>query len=381
MKKDDNFVRHLNNEKQGGIILKKINTGILVALLSLLFLAGCSPFALNVQTLSLKLGDTAQLATNSKDNEIVWASSDTSVLAVGNNGEIVTKGVGTAKVTATDSKDKIAECMVTVSHVYATAVEINESALEIEIGESAVLQANLLPDNVTAAEIDWSSSNPAVVAVSENGEVHGLVLGEAIVTASDINGISASCIVTVIPLPSITALSVERNLEMTVGDEKTLEVTILPDEHTEEILLWRSSNDTVATVDNGLIIAVSEGVTTISVETQDTHQKAQCEVSVKFAELVVDLNSGGYASMTMSTRGFRSTRGFNANAAASGGSGDYQYKFEVLNSKGNVIKKTGWQPESTYDIELSSGGTYTLRVSVMDSRGITVSASETATMS
>lgn len=361
--------------------MKKINTGILVAILSLLFLAGCSPFALNVQTLSLKLGDTAQLATNSKDNEIAWVSSDTSVLAVGNNGEIVTKGVGTAKVTATNSKDKIAECMVTVSHVYATAVEINESTLEIEIGKSAVLQAILLPDNVTATEIDWSSSNPAVVAVSENGEVNGLVLGEAIVTASDINGISASCIVTVIPLPSITALSVEKNLEMTVGDEKTLEVKISPDEHTEEILLWRSSNDTVATVDHGLIIAVSEGVTTISVETQDTHQKAQCEVSVKFAELVVDLNSGGYASMTMSTRGFRSTRGFNANATASGGSGDYQYKFEVLNSKGNVIKKTGWQTESTYDIELSSGGTYTLRVSVMDSRGITVSASETATMS
>ena len=361
--------------------MKKNSTGILVAILSLLFLAGCSPFALNVQTLSLKLGDTAQLATNSKDNEIVWASSDTSVLAVGNNGEIVTKGVGTAKVTATNSKDKITECMVTVSHVYATAVEINESTLEIEIGKSAVLQANLLPDNVTAAEIDWSSSNPAVVAVSENGEVNGLVLGEAIITASDINGISASCIVTVIPLPSITALSVEKNLEMTVGDEKTLEVTILPEEHTDETLLWRSSDDAVATVNNGQIVAVSEGVTTISVETQDTHQKAQCEVSVKFAELVVDLNSGGYASMTMSTRGFRSTRGFNANATASGGSGDYQYKFEVLNSKGNVIKKTGWQTESTYDIELSSGGTYTLRVSVMDSRGITVSASETATMS
>jgi len=361
--------------------MRKINTGILVAILSLFFLAGCAPFAVNVQALNLKLGETAQLTTNSKESEIVWASSDSSVVAVGNNGEIMTKGIGTAKVTANNSKDKTAECMVTVSHVYATGVEITEISFEIEIGKSATLHATLLPDNVTATEIHWSSSNPAVVTVSESGEINGVNLGEASVTAADINGISASCIVTVIPLPSITALSIEKNLEMTVGDEKTLEVSISPEEHTDETLLWRSSNDAVATVNNGQIVAISEGFVTISVETQDTHRKANCEITVKFAELVVDLNSGGYASMSMTTRGFRSTRGFNASATASGGSGEYQYMFEVLNSKGNVIKKTGWQPESTYDIELSSGGTYTLRVSVMDSRGINVSASETATMS
>lgn len=361
--------------------MKKFCIGILVAILSLLLLAGCAPFAINVQTLNLKLGETAQLTTNSKETEILWASSDTSVVVIGNGGEVVTKDVGTAKITASNSKDKTAECMVTVSHIYATAVEINESTLEVEIGKSTTLHAALLPDNVTATDIYWSSSNPAVVTVSESGEINGVNLGEAIVTAADINCISASCIITVIPLPSITALSIEKNLEMTVGDEEALEVTISPEEHTDETLLWRSSNDTVATVNNGQIVALSEGFVTISVETQDTHRKATCEVTVKFAELIIDLNSGGYASMTISTRGFRSTRGFNASATASGGSGEYQYMFEVLNSKGNVIKKTGWQSENTYDIELSSGGTYTLRVSVMDSRGITVSASETATMS
>ena len=72
-------------------------------------------------------------------------------------------------------------------------------------------------------------------------------------------------------------------LEMTLGDDPvTLTTTITPENATEKTLIWSSSDEKVATVDeNGKVSAVAEGTATITVKTKDGEKTATCEVTVK----------------------------------------------------------------------------------------------------
>ena len=67
----------------------------------------------------------------------------------------------------------------------------------------------------------------------------------------------------------------------TIGDTETLIATISPVNATNKILMWVSSNEDVATVDNnGIVTAVSDGTAVISVITKDGSYTATCDVTV-----------------------------------------------------------------------------------------------------
>ena len=64
------------------------------------------------------------------------------------------------------------------------------------------------------------------------------------------------------------------------GATGTLVATINPVDATNKNVVWTSSNEKVATVENGTIKAISAGTTTITATTQDGGYKATCEVTV-----------------------------------------------------------------------------------------------------
>lgn len=58
-------------------------------------------------------------------------------------------------------------------------------------------------------------------------------------------------------------------LALTVGGTQQLTATVAPDNATNKAVSWSSSNESVATVSNGLVTAVSAGKATITVTTAD----------------------------------------------------------------------------------------------------------------
>ena len=66
-----------------------------------------------------------------------------------------------------------------------------------------------------------------------------------------------------------------------VGDTLRLPVTILPVNALNKAVAWISSNTAVATVNNGLITALTEGLATITVITHDNNYIATCVVDVR----------------------------------------------------------------------------------------------------
>lgn len=79
-----------------------------------------------------------------------------------------------------------------------TAITLDQTALALEIGQTATLTASIRPQNATNRQVKWESSDSSVVSVSE-GVVTAKAVGTATVTvtAMDGSGKSASCVITV----------------------------------------------------------------------------------------------------------------------------------------------------------------------------------------
>ena len=78
----------------------------------------------------------------------------------------------------------------------------------------------------------------------------------------------------------------KEELELEVGKKSTLTATVLPGNATNPAIVWSSSDETVATVSNGLVMALAVGTTTVTVATTDGSElTASCAVTVKEVDL------------------------------------------------------------------------------------------------
>ena len=128
-----------------------------------------------------------------------WASSDAKVATVDVWGRVVGLTPGETTITVTTASGKCtASCKVTVKEIQATGVALTKTTTTVYIGEIDNLTATVTPDNASDKTVTWTSSNPAIATVGEDGKVTGVEIGKATITATTKNGISASCEVTVL---------------------------------------------------------------------------------------------------------------------------------------------------------------------------------------
>ena len=169
--------------------------------------------SLNKTSLTLEIGESETLTatvlpSNATDKSVTWTSSAQTVVTV-EDGKVTTIESGTATITATTSNGKTASCMITVIEpapevIEVTSVSLNKTSLTLEIGESEILTATVLPNNATDKSVTWTSSDQAVAMVA-NGEVTAVGSGIATITATVSNGKTATCRITVnAAIPEIT---------------------------------------------------------------------------------------------------------------------------------------------------------------------------------
>mgnify|MGYP001661189844 CR=1 FL=1 len=84
-----------------------------------------------------------------------------------------------------------------------SSVSLDRTSLTLIPGATSTLTATVLPATAKLKDVDWSSSNPAVATVDENGTVTGVSSGEATVTVKTRDGnFTASCKVNVVTIPT-----------------------------------------------------------------------------------------------------------------------------------------------------------------------------------
>ena len=81
--------------------------------------------------------------------------------------------------------------------IAVTGIALDRSALEVAVGAvDMTLTATVLPENATDKTVSWTSSEPGVASVDENGALTIGYMGTAVITATA-GEFSATCTVTV----------------------------------------------------------------------------------------------------------------------------------------------------------------------------------------
>lgn len=239
--------------------------------------------SLDKNNLELKIGDTYTLTStitpnNATNKEVEWSSNNSDVATV-ENGKIVAKNKGEAKITV-KSKDTgvSATCNVKVVKK-VTEISISESAVNLNVGDESTLNYTIGPDDATNKEVEWISSNSDVVSV-DNGKVIAKKTGTANITVkSKDTGISASCKITV--TARVESIELQKNSYTVIkGKKLTINPVIKPEYATNKEYTILSDDENIVKIENNVIVGVNEGKTNITFTTKDQNKSVKAEINV-----------------------------------------------------------------------------------------------------
>ncbi len=153
------------------------------------------------------------------------------------------------------------------------------------LGSTTQLDAVITNDKATNKNVTWSSSNTSKMKVDSNGVVTCMAVSypaTAVITATtEDGGFTASCEVTFVK-QKVDSVSVDiTELTLTQGASQSVQAVINPSDATIKDVVWSTSNQEVATVENGVVTGVSVGDAVITVTTKDGGFTADCSVKVR----------------------------------------------------------------------------------------------------
>ena len=169
---------------------------------------------------------------------------------------------------------------------YVNSVSVSPKSITLKIGNWYYgASAEVFPSDADCTAVAWRSDNTSIASVNESsGYIYANAVGTTKIhaTATDGSGCSDYLTVTVsdtVPVTSVTLAPTRLSIE--IGQGKVLVPTVLPDNASNKTLDWKTSNDEVAIVRDGVITGVSDGTAIISATTTDGSNKiATCFVTV-----------------------------------------------------------------------------------------------------
>ena len=244
--------------------------------------------------------------TNS-DNTIVqvepitddeWAKIDPSKVDRSAIVKVTALQAGEAVIQATTDSGKTGTHKITVEPL--VPVEKIKLASEMTVTTSGLheLEYTIEPANASIQDLEWESTDAAVAKVQYSSGRYVLYAyknGTTTITATatDGSGVTASCEVTVNINYPVQGISLNHDAKTftKAGETLQLTATIYPDSATNKTVTWKSSDKTVATVDeSGEVTAVGNGTANITATTEDGGKTATCKVTVEIPELTLSLD-------------------------------------------------------------------------------------------
>lgn len=236
--------------------------------------------SLETNSLSLKEGKTATvvvdevLPENTTNKTCSFYSTDESVATVDETGKVTAVGYGECDIVVTAYDGMSSDtCHVTV---YCTGLSLADQQLLV----NRVCTIDPVYKNgykgITSDQLTWESSDPDTATVDSMGRVTAHATGTVTITASIKDPVltsnrlvKASCKVTI----GRMAESIKTDADtVTLYEGETHQITaeVLPSDTTDKGLTYSCIRDSIAKVSaTGLITAVSEGTTTVTLTAMD----------------------------------------------------------------------------------------------------------------
>ena len=232
---------------------------------------------------------------NATDKTVAWATSDSTIATVDNNGLVKAIKVGKVTITA-KAGEKTATCEVIVKPVLVSGIVLDKTEVELLEGDSITLTATVSPDNATDKTVTWATSDSTIATVDNNGLVKAIKVGKVTITAKA-GEKTATCEVTVKPVPVSGIVLDKTSVELLEGESITLTAIVSPDNATDKTVIWSTSDSTIATVDNGIVEAIKVGKVIITAMAGE--ETATCDITVKpipAEDIVVNVPEGDIAA-------------------------------------------------------------------------------------
>lgn len=194
------------------------------------------------------------------------------------------------------------------------SISLTQNNVSFNVGDDPIdVYYTVNPSTAWDNNVNYESSNPNVAEVY-GSRIYPKGIGSCKITARATNGVTATINVTVAQNASINSSSItldKDTLEIYSGTNSTLIATATPPNHTDSIL-WKSSNDTIATVANGVVTGKNIGNCTITAySSANSSVKAECSVAVKEAVQLTGHPTSGL-TLQLDRNGMSSTSWRNA---------------------------------------------------------------------
>lgn len=171
--------------------------------------------------------------------------------------------------------------------ICVNSVSVYPKSISLKVGTwSYAAYAEVCPSDADCKEVQWHSDNSAVASVNASSGyicANGVGTAHIYATATDGSGCSDYLTVTVSNTVPVTSVTLNRSsLSLEEGQNASLSATVCPDNATNKNVNWTSSNNSVATVSNGIVSAIAKGSATITATAADGSGKiGTCTVTVK----------------------------------------------------------------------------------------------------
>ncbi len=251
------------------------------------------------KTLNLSLFGQTEIISTKTDGEIAWSNSNSNVIEInanGNKATLIAKSAGETKITAT-SGDLTETWSIEVTdngeELYLASKWAGEISMLVDTTQSLEPVITFRGDSFERATIEYDIANPNVATIDEFGTVTAKAVGQTQITAvasyfgrySNVLTFNVKVAPNTILKTNIANVEIyEPSTQVMFENQKTLLVAIQDGEN--EIVVddyqFQSSDSTVASLENGIVKAVSEGQAqiTVSVEYKGQTYTTTIQVSV-----------------------------------------------------------------------------------------------------
>ncbi|MDR1155307.1 MAG: Ig-like domain-containing protein [Bacteroidales bacterium] len=143
--------------------------------------------------------DRIQLKSAPDGRQYTWTSLDPSIATVTQTGLVTALKEGFAVIAVASGNDQTNVNVWVRNWIPLEDFTLDKQQVEVKRLDKAQIVAIPVPQNASVTDIRWTSSDPGVAAVYDNGWIVGNEIGNAIITATSADGKEQQVTVEVVP--------------------------------------------------------------------------------------------------------------------------------------------------------------------------------------
>ncbi|MBC8090287.1 MAG: Ig-like domain-containing protein [Phycisphaerae bacterium] len=220
-----------------------------------------------------------------------WASSNSSLGSVDNNGKVTAIAPGTINITAT-ADGQVGTALITITEVPIGSCTLSPTTQRVTVSNQvqptlALKDTAGMPLSTTGRVVNWSSDNNIVATVTQTGVVTAVRAGTARITAADQqnSAINCSTSVEVVDARIVTARINPVNALLRIGAPRQFTLTLSDSNGTTisqvgRTVTWKNVTPGIATVTTaGVVQGVALGTGRVAIDAEGTVDTVSFTVS------------------------------------------------------------------------------------------------------